>query len=52
MSTTQINTLVGRFFSNKARDQQLVSGTAQAARNLRKQGAPLAVALMLLTGRV
>lgn len=52
MSTNSINTLVGRLFANKARDQQAITGTQQAAKNLRKQGVPLYIALMVLTGRV
>jgi hypothetical protein len=43
---------IGRFMVRKALDQQSMQGTHQAARNLRKQGVPLAVALLILVGRV
>ena len=42
--------LLGQFLMNKAREQQRVSGTFQAARNLRKQGVPLNLACRILLG--
>ena len=41
--------IVGRWLWAKARRQQREQGTQQAARNLRKQGVPLPVALLILT---
>jgi hypothetical protein len=52
MSITQINTFAGRFLARKVRQQVEVSGAHQAARNLRKQGYPIALALLLIVGRV
>ena len=39
------------WFAQKSRDQAASSGVYQAARNLRKQGVPLAYALAILAGR-
>ena len=52
MSNMQISSIIGRFMLNKAHAQQAIQGTQQAAKNLRKQGVPLAVALLCLVGRV
>ena len=52
MNTEFIARMIGRFMVAKALDQQNLVGTQQAARNLRKQGVPLAVALLILVGRV
>jgi hypothetical protein len=52
MSNMQISSIIGRFMLNKAQGQQAIQGTHQAARNLRKQGVPLAVALLVPVGRV
>ena len=52
MNTEFIARMIGRFMVAKALDQQNMGGTQQAARNLRKQGVPLAVALLILVGRV
>ena len=52
MQTEYITRMIGRFMVAKALDQQNMGGTHQAARNLRKQGVPLAVALLILVGRV
>lgn len=41
--------LIGRWLWAKARRQQREQGTQQAARNLRKQGVPLPVALLILS---
>lgn len=41
----------GIWLVNKARRQQVEIGTYQAARNLRKQGVPLALALGILAPR-
>lgn len=49
---TAAQSLAGRWLANKVRRQARESGVAQAAANLRKQGAPLALALLLLVGRV
>jgi hypothetical protein len=43
--------LAGFWLASKARRQAAVSGVQQAARNLRKQGAPIEVALALLARR-
>lgn len=43
--------LAGMWLAHKARQQAEISGTYQAARNLRKQGAPIEVALALLAHR-
>ena len=51
MQTEYITRIIGRFMIRKALDQQNMGGTQQAARNLRKQGVPLAVALLILVGR-
>ena len=48
----QLHELAGRWLANKTRRQLREQGAFQAARNLRKQGCPLAVALLLLVGRV
>lgn len=42
---------LGAFFFRKARANQAESGTYQAARNLRKQGVPLPLALDVLARR-
>lgn len=42
---------VGRWLADKVRRQAAEVGVQQAARNLRKQGAPLEVALALLVWR-
>lgn len=42
---------LGSFGVRKSRDQQRESGTLRAAKNLRKQGVPLEVALMVLAHR-
>ena len=52
-----MNTLIaylrlGRWLSRKALQQSIDSGTFAAARNLRKQGVPLELALLTLTGRL
>ena len=52
MNNEFITRMIGRFMIRKALDQQNLVGTQQAARNLRKQGVPLAVALLILVGRV
>jgi hypothetical protein len=39
------------WFACKTRDNAAVSGTYQAARNLRKQGVPIEFALAILSGR-
>lgn len=41
--------LVGRWLYAKARRQQREQGAQQAARNRKKQGVPLPVALLILT---
>lgn len=41
---------VGEWFVSKYRKQQVESGTQQAARNMRKQGCPIWMALMVLAG--
>lgn len=51
MNNEFITRMIGRFMVAKALDQQSMQGTHQAARNLRKQGIPLAVALLILVGR-
>lgn len=43
-----VNALVGRWLASKARRQQRESGTAQAAANLRKQGVPMPLAMLIL----
>jgi hypothetical protein len=40
----------GRWIVGKARQQARESGYQQAARNLRKQGVPLSLALVILLG--
>jgi hypothetical protein len=42
---------IGAFFFGKARANQREAGTYQAARNLRKQGVPLSIALEVLARR-
>ena len=50
--TDTINAIVGRYFRMKYRRIVRVSKDTQAAaRNLRKQGVPLGIALLILTGR-
>lgn len=39
------------WFSQKVRENAALSGTYQAARNLKKQGVPLTYALAMLAGR-
>lgn len=41
----------GLWFVAKARRQALFQGTQAAARNLRKQGVPIELALLVLAGR-
>ncbi len=45
---TDATSLIGRWLWAKARRQQREQGTFQAAKNLRKQGVPLPVALLVL----
>lgn len=52
MARIQLNQLIGRFVVNKYRSQCTDQGAFQSARNLRKQGYPLALALLLIVGRV
>ena len=52
VKSTLVALAAGTWLQSKAQQQQFTSGTFQAARNLRKQGAPLEVALALLVGRV
>ena len=52
MNNEFITRMIGRFMVRKALDQQSMQGTHQAARNMRKQGIPLAIALLILVGRV
>jgi hypothetical protein len=42
----------GNFIARKVRQQVAEGGAYRAARNLKKQGYPLAVALLLIVGRV
>jgi hypothetical protein len=42
----------GNFIARKVRQQVSEGGAFRAARNLKKQGYPLAVALLLIVGRV
>ena len=42
----------GNFIARKVRQQIAEGGAYRAARNLKKQGYPLAVALLLIVGRV
>ena len=49
---TNTRTIAGAWLIAKARRQQVTLGTFQAARNLRKQGVPLQLALAILTGRI
>ena len=44
--------IAGIYLCRKVREQVEVSGAYQAARNLRKQGAGIDVALALVAGRV
>jgi hypothetical protein len=43
--------MLGAFYLRKALNNQTESGTRQAARNLRKQGVPLSIALAVLCGQ-
>ena len=52
MGKTALYEFLGRSWCRKARRCAKLSGNYQAARNLRKQGVGLAVALALLTGRI
>ena len=47
-----IRTIAGHFIARKVRQQVAEGGAYRAARNLKKQGYPLAVALLLIIGRV
>ena len=49
--TAHTRTLAGAWITNKIRRQQATVGTLQAARNCRKQGLPIALALAILIGR-
>jgi hypothetical protein len=40
--------LVGKWFAEKVRRQQAELGTLKAAKNLRKQGVPIEIALLIL----
>lgn len=39
---------IGRYYAQKYRAQAAISGYEQAARNLRKQGTPIEIALLIL----
>ena len=48
MNHSMIYRMAGRWLVLKAREQQSAAGTYAAARNLRKQGVPLPMALAIL----
>lgn len=50
MSTLQY-ARIGSYFTLKAKLSASRSGVGQAAKNLRKQGIPLSIAVVLLAGR-
>jgi len=47
-TTTKHSTAIASFWVDKCRKQAAESGHSQAAKNLRKQGVPLEVALLIL----
>lgn len=47
----QLASLIGNYVINKYRKQARRSGVRAAANNMRKQGYPLALALIVLVGR-
>ena len=49
-TSTDIELAIAEFFVVKYTTQAMVSGHYQAAKNLRKQGVPLEVAMMILFG--
>ncbi len=50
--TDTVNAIIGRYMRRKYRRILSDSGDVyMAARNLKKQGVPLAIALLVLTGR-
>ena len=52
MNHSALYEFLGRAWTMKVARVQRKVGTLQAARNLRKQGVPLTVAMLLLTGQV
>jgi len=48
---THVNATVGRFYRMKYRDFTGEGSYYAAAKNLKKQGVPLGIALLILTGR-
>lgn len=52
MFTSNIVAKIGFYFAQKYLRQQIESGTLRAAKNMRKQGIPLEVTLMILCGRI
>lgn len=48
---TNVNATVGRFYRMKYRDFTENGSYYEAAKNLRKQGVPVGIALLILTGR-
>ena len=48
---TNVNATVGRFFRMKYKDFTECGSYYEAAKNLRKQGVPVGIALLILTGR-
>jgi len=48
---TNVNATVGRFYRMKYRDFTSNGSYYEAAKNLRKQGVPVGIALLILTGR-
>lgn len=47
-----MHAIIGRYMLSKTRRLAAAKGVERTARNLRKQGVPLAIALALLVGRV
>ena len=48
---TNVNATVGRFYRMKYKDFTSNGSYYEAAKNLRKQGVPVGIALLILTGR-
>ena len=47
---TKMDTTIAEYYRGKYRQQAMVSSHYQAAKNLRKQGVPLEMAMMILFG--
>lgn len=49
-ATVYVRQAIAAYYMRKYQDQAVISGYHQAAKNLRKQGVPIEIALLILLG--